>query len=74
MFPIGVEGSGPLKMAKLTKPQEILSMVNAYDKKILTNKVTPAEAIKEMMIDELGNYNLDLLTKFQKFLKDEKVV
>jgi putative nucleotidyltransferase with HDIG domain len=69
-----LQGSGPLKMAKLTKPQEILSMVNAYDKKILTNKVTPAEAIKEMMIDELGNYNLDLLTKFQKFLKDEKVV
>ncbi|MCR9205845.1 MAG: HDIG domain-containing protein, partial [Halobacteriovoraceae bacterium] len=69
-----LQGSGPLKKGKLTKPQEILSMVNAYDKKIIAKKILPTEAIKEMMIDELGNYNLDLLTKFQNFLKSENVI
>lgn len=69
-----LQGSGPLKKGKLTKPQEILSLVNAYDKKIITRKMTPDEAIKEMMIDELGNYNLDLLTKFQSFLKTAGVI
>lgn len=69
-----LQGSGPMKKSKLSKPQEILSLVNSYDKKIITKKITPAEAIKELMIDELGNYNLDLLNKFKAFLKSEKVI
>lgn len=69
-----LQGAGPHKKSKLNKSQEILSMVNAYDKKIITKKITPAAAIKEMMIDELGNYNLALLTDFQTFLKEEKVI
>ena len=69
-----LQGSGPLKKSKLSKPQEILSLVNAYDKKIITKGISPADAIKEMMIDELGNYNLELLNEFQAFLKQEKVI
>lgn len=68
-----LQGSGPLKKAKLDKAQEILSLINSYDKKIITKKMTPGEAIKEMMIDELGNYNLNLLTEFQNFLKKANV-
>jgi HD-GYP domain-containing protein (c-di-GMP phosphodiesterase class II) len=69
-----LQGSGPHKKSKLSKVQEILSMVNSYDKKIITKKIPPDAAIKEMMIDELGNYNLTLLTSFQSFLKEEKVI
>jgi putative nucleotidyltransferase with HDIG domain len=69
-----LQGSGPLKKSKLSKTQEILSLVNTYDKKIITKGVTPAAAIKEMMIDELGNYNLELLNDFQGFLKQEKII
>lgn len=69
-----LQGSGPLKKAKLTPAQEILSLVNAYDKKILTKGITPAVAIKELMIDELGNYNLELLNEFQSFLKEQKLI
>lgn len=69
-----LQGSGPLKKSKLTPAQEILSLVNSYDKKILTKKITPAAAIKELMIDELGNYNLELLNEFQAFLKEQKVI
>lgn len=69
-----LQGSGPLKKSKLTPVQEILSLVNAYDKKILTKGITPAAAIKELIIDELGNYNLELLNEFQAFLKEQKVI
>lgn len=69
-----LQGSGPHKKSKLSKVQEILSMVNSYDKKIITKKIPPETAIKEMMIDELGNYNLALLTNFKSFLKEEKVI
>lgn len=69
-----LQGSGPLKMKKLSKSQEVLSLVNNYDKKIITKKMTPAEAVKEMMIGELGNYDLKLLTNFQSFLKAEKII
>lgn len=69
-----LQGSGPLKRGKLTMPQEILSMVNRYDKKIRAKNLSPATAIKEMMIDELGNYNLELLKDFKGFLKIEKII
>ena len=49
-------------------------MINRYDKLIFTNKITPQEAIKTMMIDELGNYSLKMLSDFQTFLKEETLV
>ena len=32
---------------------------------------TAAKNLKDMMIEEMGNYNLDLLTEFKKVLKSE---
>lgn len=69
-----LQGLGPHKKKKLTPSQEILSMINRYDKLIFTNKITPQEAIKTMMIDELGNYSLKMLSDFQAFLKEETLV
>lgn len=66
-----LSGLGPNKKKKLTKLEEILSMVNNYDKRTITHKTTPAQTLKDMMIDELGNYNLDYLTEFKKVLHTE---
>ena len=46
-------------------------MVNNYDKRIIADKLTPIQTLKNMMVDELGKYNLDLLNEFKKVLKSE---
>lgn len=66
-----LSGSGPNKKKKLSLPEEVLSLVNNYDKRVLTTKLPPAQVIKEMMIDELGNYDLELINKFKKVLQAE---
>lgn len=66
-----LSGMGPNKKKKLSKLEEILSMVNCYDKRVLTMKTPPAQTVKDMMIDELGNYNLAMLTEFKKVLLAE---
>ncbi|MFA6236183.1 MAG: HD domain-containing phosphohydrolase [Bacteriovorax sp.] len=66
-----LSGLGPNKKKKLTKLEEILSMVNNYDKRVITNKTTPIQTLKDMMIDEIGNYSLDMLGDFKKVLLAE---
>ena len=66
-----LSGQGPNRKKKLSLSEEILSLVNNYDKRLIANKVPPAQALKDMMIDELGNYNLDLLNEFKKVLHSE---
>ncbi|MDO9184021.1 MAG: HD domain-containing protein [Bacteriovorax sp.] len=66
-----LSGQGPNKKKKLTRLEEILAMVNNYDKRTITNKTTPMQTLKDMMIDELGNYSLDLLNEFKKVLHTE---
>jgi HD-GYP domain-containing protein (c-di-GMP phosphodiesterase class II) len=66
-----LSGMGPNKKKKLSMSEEILSLVNNYDKRTITNNTNPTQTIKDMMIDELGNYNLDLLNDFKKVLTAE---
>lgn len=66
-----LSGLGPNKKKKLSKLEEVLSMVNNYDKRIITNKTSPAQTLKDMMIDELGNYSLEMLNEFKKVLQAE---
>ncbi|MCK5074509.1 MAG: HD domain-containing protein, partial [Bacteriovoracaceae bacterium] len=54
-------GKGPQKKTNLTKEDEILSMINCYDKKIICQNMSPKDAIKDFQINELGNYNLELI-------------
>lgn len=68
-----LSGLGPNKKKKLSMPEMVLSLVNTYDKLMITTGCKPAEAIKEMMINELGNYELDLLNKFKEVLKSENI-
>lgn len=69
-----LQGTGPYKKSKLEKAEEILSLVNTYDKKITSEGLTPADALKKMTIDEMGNYDLKLLNGFKTFLKIEGVI
>jgi len=66
-----LSGLGPNKKKKLSPSEEILSLVNNYDKRTITNKTSPAQTLKDMMIDELGNYELKLLNEFKKVLQSE---
>ncbi|MDD0851923.1 HD domain-containing protein [Halobacteriovorax sp. GB3] len=66
-----LSGQGPNKKSKLSPSEEILSLVNNYDKRIITTGKTPKETIKEMTIDEVGNYSLDLINKFKEVLQTE---
>ena len=66
-------GNGPHKKTKLSLTQEILSLVNYYDKKILTQKISPKEALDIIKIEAVGMYDLALIQKFQKVLNDEKI-
>lgn len=66
-----LSGLGPNKKKKLSNLEEILSLVNNYDKRIITNKTSPEQTLKDIMIDELGNYELSLLNDFKKILHAE---
>lgn len=69
-----LSGDGPFKLKKLTPAIECLSLVNCYDKKILTSGLSPKESLREMMVDELGNYQLELLNLFKKVLLKEGIL
>ncbi len=69
-----LQGSGPYKKTKLEKSEEILSLVNTYEKKISGEGLTPDAAIKKMTIDEMGNYDLKMINRFKDFLKAEGVI
>ncbi len=66
-----VSGKGPLKKTKLTKLEEIISLVDCYDKRMIYKDINPQGALKELQIDELGNYDLGLINTFKDVLKSE---
>lgn len=69
-----LSGTGPYKLTKLSPAEECLSLVNSYDKKILIGEISPKEALKELMVDELGNYELKTLNKFKEVLQKEGLI
>lgn len=64
-------GAGPFKKTKLSPEEECLSLVNTYDKKIQINNLTPKQALKELMVDEIGNYELKTINKFKTVLEQQ---
>ena len=64
-------GTGPLRAKKLTPSECILSLCNNYDKRILTQRIPARKAIKELQIEEMGNYDLKLLQAFTSVLQEE---
>lgn len=67
-----ISGTGyPNKKSKLTIQEEILSLVNCFDKKVTVYGVEPKQAIKSLQVDELGNYSLELINKFKTMMKND---
>jgi HD-GYP domain-containing protein (c-di-GMP phosphodiesterase class II) len=66
-----LQGTGPLKVKKLTPMQECLCLVNAYDKRVSTYNEKPSEAFKSFQLDNIGLYNLEMIQKFGDVLKEE---
>ncbi len=44
-----------------------------HDMREAASSESPAEAIQELSIDELGNYDLKMIQDFQKLLKAEGI-
>jgi hypothetical protein len=40
----------------------------------VSESIGPAEAIKELQINQVGNYNLQLIQDFKKVLKSEGIL
>jgi HD-GYP domain-containing protein (c-di-GMP phosphodiesterase class II) len=65
-----VSGEGfPKKLTKLTLAQEVLSLCAFYDREVTCLGKNPQEVLDAIMIEQVGNYNLELLKKFKAFLK-----
>jgi HD-GYP domain-containing protein (c-di-GMP phosphodiesterase class II) len=65
-----VSGQGfPRKLTKLTLVQEVLSLCAFYDREITCLGKKNEAVLEDLMLEQVGNYNLDLLKKFKSFLK-----
>jgi len=64
-------GSGPMKKKKLTLAESILSLCNNYDKRVSSQKLSGKVAMKEMQIEEVGNYDLKVIKALGQLLQEE---
>jgi HD-GYP domain-containing protein (c-di-GMP phosphodiesterase class II) len=64
-------GEGPMKKNKLTLAEGILSLVNNYDKRVLSQKINPKQALKELKIEEVGKYDLTHIQALGDMLKED---
>jgi HD-GYP domain-containing protein (c-di-GMP phosphodiesterase class II) len=65
-----ISGQGfPNALMKLSPAQEVLSLCAFYDREVSCLGKDPTEVYNSLMIDQVGNYNLELLKSFKKFLK-----
>jgi HD-GYP domain-containing protein (c-di-GMP phosphodiesterase class II) len=65
-----ISGQGfPNKRTKLTTAQEVLSLCAFYDREVTCLGKDPKIVSNSLMIDQVGNYNLELLKQFKSFLK-----
>ncbi len=64
----------PEGVKTMTIIEEVLALANSYDKRVTLLKMTPAEAIKDIKMSELGNYNMETLNSFKEVLKKEKLL
>lgn len=68
-------GSGfPQGLKKLTPTEEIFNLCCQYSRQVMCLKIPPSSVLKNLMIDEVGNFELELLQKFKAFLVKEGLV
>jgi HD-GYP domain-containing protein (c-di-GMP phosphodiesterase class II) len=69
------QGNGyPKQIQKLEPIEEILSLVNCFDKKISVFGMDPSDAYQELFEKEIGHYDLDLMKRLKKALTDEGIL
>lgn len=67
-------GTGFPRGVKLTSlSQEIVALCSLYDRNVTYLKKSHKQTIKDMMIDELGNFNFELINKFKEVLRGENL-
>ncbi|MBT3583980.1 MAG: hypothetical protein HN509_03660, partial [Halobacteriovoraceae bacterium] len=70
-----ISGTGfPDKVSDLSKEEQLLSLVCAYDRLITVEALPCDDALKSLKIDEMGNYDLKLITQLGELLKREMLV
>lgn len=68
-------GNGyPEKVKKLELLEEILALVDCFDKKISVRKLDPVKAFKELQNNEIGNYDLKTIKKLKEVLQGEGIL
>lgn len=67
-----ISGEGfPNKLSSLTETQELLALCAAFDREVTCMKKDTAEVVQDFSINQIGQFNLDLIKSFKKFLKSE---
>ncbi len=57
----------------ITLIQEVLAICSWYSRKTICLGIPHKDAIRQIQVEEVGNFNLELLTKFAELLKKEKL-
>ena len=67
-------GNGfPEGTTKIPKEVEIIGICDTYDRKTTMVGMSHDDAIKDMMVSEMGNFDLDMINKFKAVLKKQGV-
>lgn len=61
----------PNKLKNLSLEQEILSLTACYDRMVTILGMQYKDAFEEIQVNQLGNYDLDLIQKFKSLLKTQ---
>ncbi len=68
-------GAGfPQGLKKLSESETIFNLCSMYSRQVICLKISAANVIKNLMIEEVGNFELELLQKFKAFLTKEGLV
>ncbi len=69
-----VSGDGyPERKKDMNKLEQILALCNCYEKKVTAYKMSPIEAFKNLQINDVGRYPLELIKRLKDILESEEV-
>ena len=70
-----LKGEGyPEKVKQLEPLSQILNIVNIYDKKVSAYGREPDVAMHELMVEEMGHFDLKYIKKLKEVLKAEEII
>ncbi len=64
----------PQGLKTLSQNQELLNMACSFDQRVTYRHMNRDDAIKDMMINELGNFELKMLTQFKTLLNEKNIL